>query len=98
MVLFDLPTLTEDNRKEANGFRNTLLDMGFERMQFSAYLKFASSQAALDVISVRVEAALPPHGKVTCIAFTDKQYERMRHFWGSKQAKSNVCVNQYDLF
>ena len=34
-VLFDLPVLTSAERKRATRFRNDLLDLGFEMVQFS---------------------------------------------------------------
>ena len=36
-VMFDLPVNTKKQRKKATGFRNGLLDLGFEMIQFSVY-------------------------------------------------------------
>ena len=43
LVMFDLPVVEPQERKAATGFRNALLDMGFEMTQFSVYLRFCSS-------------------------------------------------------
>ena len=45
VVMFDLPVATKIERKLATQFRNNLLDMGFEMMQFSVYTKFCSSKS-----------------------------------------------------
>lgn len=42
MVLFDLPVLEKEERKEASDFRKFLLDEGFTMSQFSVYLKLLS--------------------------------------------------------
>ena len=42
MVMFDLPVVDPHDRKAATGFRNALLDMGFEMAQFSVYMRFCS--------------------------------------------------------
>ena len=43
-VLFDLPVATKAERKSATRFRNDLLDLGFEIVQFSVYLRHAWSR------------------------------------------------------
>ena len=44
MVLFDLPVLTKQERKDANRFRKFLLDQGFDMCQFSVYLRFCAGK------------------------------------------------------
>lgn len=44
LVMFDLPVDTKANRKAANDFRHRLLDFGFERCQFSVYLRFCEGR------------------------------------------------------
>ena len=59
LVMFDLPVIEKAERKAATGFRNALLDMGFEMSQFSVYLRFCTSPAQVDTYCKRVEDALP---------------------------------------
>ena len=40
LVMFDLPVKTKGQRKLANGYRHSLLDMGFDRLQLSVYCKY----------------------------------------------------------
>ena len=47
IVMFDLPTDTKSQRKAAGGFRNFLLDEGFERSQFSVYARFINGKKKL---------------------------------------------------
>ena len=82
MVLFDLPTVTEKERRAANRFRNFLLDQGFERCQLSVYLRFCAGKEQTQVYSKRIQKALPEAGNVQIICFTDKQYENIVSFQG----------------
>ncbi len=42
-VLFDLPVGTKAERKRATRFRNDLLDLGFEMVQFSVVSQFENA-------------------------------------------------------
>ena len=44
MVMFDLPTDTAYERKQATKFRKFLLDAGFEMSQYSVYLRFTGTR------------------------------------------------------
>lgn len=98
MVMFDLPVLEKAERKAATGFRNTLLDLGFEMSQFSVYLRFCTSQAQIDTLSRNVEVVLPSGGKVHILQFTDKQYERILTFHGRSRQAATKAPGQFDLF
>jgi CRISPR-associated protein Cas2 len=98
VVMFDLPVVEKAERKAATGFRNTLLDMGFEMSQFSVYMRFCTSQTEIDTYCKRVEDALPNGGKVNILQFTDKQYERILTFRGQEKMPSKKVPDQFDLF
>lgn len=98
VVMFDLPVVEKAERKAAMGFRNALLDMGFEMSQFSVYMRFCSSQSQIDTYCTQVEKSLPAGGKVNILQFTDKQYERIITFRGNIKQPSNKSPDQYDLF
>lgn len=96
--MFDLPVVLKRERQEATRFRLTLLDLGFEMAQFSVYMRFCTSQAQVDALSRKVEAALPPGGKVNILTFTDKQYERILTFHGGQRQPAQKPPDQFDLF
>lgn len=97
-VLFDLPVGTKKERKAANGFRHALLDLGFEMSQFSVYLKFTAGKEQAEALEHRVEAAMPPSGKVHVVQITDRQYENIRTYRGRKREPSPKNPNQLALF
>lgn len=87
-VVFDLPVMKPEQRKAASEFRNDLLDLGFEMVQFSVYHRCCSSKEAAEVMTKRVQAALPRKGKVQVLCFTDQQFANIQTFYG-KSAEKN---------
>lgn len=100
MVAFDLPVGTKDQRKAATGFRNFLLDDGFQMIQFSVYARpcvtFARQQTHID----RVKTRLPPEGSVRVLFITRSQWERSYVIHGSpaEQQKPENIPNQIQLW
>lgn len=98
LVMFDLPVIIDEDRKAANDFRHDLLDFGFERCQFSVYLRFCEGREQADTWTRRVQAVLPSGGKVYCLYFTDKQYEGIVRFERRKRQKRLKNPDQFQLF
>ncbi len=97
-VLFDLPVVTKNQRKEATKFRNVLLDLGFEMAQFSVYQRVCSGKEMAETYIKRVQAELPDEGKIHILTFTDKQYENMITFRGRSREPQKKNPNQLELF
>ena len=98
LVMFDLPVIEAAERKAANQFRLSLLDMGFSRAQLSVYMRFCTSHAQAQTYCQRVEAVLPIGGQVNVLQLTDKQYERIVSFQGRRKEPAKKTPNQFDLF
>lgn len=97
MVLFDLPVITEKERKKATKFRNFLIDNSFEMVQFSVYMRSCPSKEHVERIIKLIEMNMPDDGKVDIIPITDKQYENIVTFRGNSKIQRNN-PNQYILF
>lgn len=98
LVMFDLPVDTPEERKAATDFRHDLLDLGFERCQYSVYLRFVEGREQATTTTRRVEAVLPVGGKVYVLYFTDKQYTGIIRFENRKRRKPLKNPEQYELF
>jgi CRISPR-associated protein Cas2 len=98
LVMFDLPVLTKAERKAASGFRFDLLDLGFERCQYSVYLRFVEGYAQAESLSKKVQRQLPSGGKVYLLYFTDKQYASIIRFENSKRCSALRNPGQFELF
>src|SRR5574337_1591463 len=82
LTMFDLPVDTKKARRAYAQFRKNLLKDGFSRLQFSVYVRHCASEENTDVHVERVQGYLPDDGEVRLLTITDKQFERMRVFWG----------------
>jgi CRISPR-associated protein Cas2 len=97
LVMFDLPVISEQERKRAAGFRKFLLDEGFEMSQFSVYLKHTHSREKAQAIAKRVTSHVPPAGKVSILFFTDKQFAEIISYYNCTPGKLKKNPDQYTL-
>ena len=77
LVLFDLPTNTKKERKEAQKFRKFLLDDGYDMLQYSIYVRICKGADAVDAHKRRILQKLPTKGNIRFLAITNATYERM---------------------
>ncbi len=98
LVLFDLPTETKKERKQAAEFRKNLVRDGFTMFQFSIYLRHCPSRENAEVHIRRVKTSLPPAGQVGIICITDKQFGQMEIFSGKKRVFERDTPQQLELF
>ena len=98
LAMFDLPTDTKSARRAYTQFRKVLLKDGFTMMQFSVYIRHCASEENAQVHIERIERAVPDDGEVRIIAITDKQFGRMRIFWGKMRKKPEPAPQQLELF
>ena len=97
-VLFDLPTNTKKERKEAARFRKDLLRDGFTMMQYSVYTRHCASRESAEVHARRIKRALPDAGKVSIAQITDKQYGNIINYWGVKAEPPVNQPQQLEMF
>jgi len=98
VAMFDLPTDTKKARKDYATFRKNLLKDGFTMLQYSVYVRHCASEENADVHVNRVNNFLPDDGEVRVICITDKQYEKMKIFWGKMRKPTPSAPQQLELF
>jgi CRISPR-associated protein Cas2 len=98
LAMFDLPVDTKKARRAYTQFRKLLLRDGFTKMQFSVYVRHCASEESAVVHATRVEKHVPPDGEVRLLTITDKQFERMRVFWGKMRKPPEPAPCQLELF
>ena len=98
VTMFDLPTDTKQARRQYTEFRKLLLMDGFSMMQYSVYIRHCASQENADVHVQRIERSVPPDGEVRILTITDKQFERMRIFWGKMRKAVQDAPRQLEFF
>ncbi len=98
VVLFDLPVDTKEARRAYADFRKKLLSDGFHRIQYSVYTRYCASEENTDVHVKRIESWVPSDGEVRLLTITEKQYRRMRVFWGKRRTIPEQPPTQLELF
>ena len=84
IVFFDLPVLTESNRREYRTFRKFLIKTGFMMVQESVYCKLAQNSSVADIMVDNIKKNKPPEGLVQVLRVTEKQYNKMDFIVGEK--------------
>ena len=74
VLFFDLPTLTDKNRRDYNHFHKFLLKNGFIMMQKSVYTKLVINNVTSAAVKQRVRNNLPPEGIVELLEITENQF------------------------
>ncbi|MBR1758023.1 MAG: CRISPR-associated endonuclease Cas2 [Lachnospiraceae bacterium] len=82
LVFFDLPVLTDANRRDYRKFRKYLIKSGFLMLQESVYCKLTPNNTMADLLIENVKKNKPPMGLVQALRITEKQYARMEFIVG----------------
>lgn len=88
IVMFDLPVLTQKQMRIAAKFRNSLLELGFTRKQFSVYMRHCENMQAAEKMAEEVGRCLADEGSVSVFFLTDRQYGMTRNYFGKKKQKN----------
>lgn len=88
IVMFDLPVLTTENRRNYARFRKLLINNGFIMMQESVYCRMLPSPSAQRSVIETIKRNKPPEGLAQMMAVTEKQYANMEYVIG--ESSSNV--------
>ena len=86
MVLFDLPVLTEKQRRDYREFRKYLLKAGFFMMQESVYCKLVQNAGGADVVQESIRKNKPGEGLVQILRVTEKQFAKMEYVVGENKS------------
>ena len=70
MVLFDLPVLTEKQRRDYREFRKYLIKSGFFMLQESVYCKLVQNSGVADVIQESICQNTPGEGLEQILSVT----------------------------
>ena len=95
LVMFDLPVLTDTERKTASRFRKDLLDGGYLMIQFSIYARPCVSYEQMDTHIARVKAIVPEAGNVRMMFITDEQWGKSVTVIGPNYAQGNRAVDPH---
>jgi len=93
-AMFDLPTETNEDKRNYTRFRKTLLQLGFDMLQYSVYARYCADEDSSKVHRKRVRQALPPKGHVRVLGVTDHQFGKMEVYMGKKREQTETPPDQ----
>ena len=82
IVFFDLPTLTDKDRREYRRFRKLLITNGFVMLQESVYTRMVLNQSIEKSVIDLLRKNKPDVGMVQAIAVTERQFANMENISG----------------
>ncbi|MBO5439995.1 MAG: CRISPR-associated endonuclease Cas2 [Clostridia bacterium] len=82
IVLFDLPTLTTQDRREYSRFHRFLIKNGFIMMQESVYCRLSLNSTVQNSLLDKVRKHKPPKGIVQMLTVTERQFSRIEYLVG----------------
>lgn len=86
LVMFDLPSVTRDEKKEYRKFRRFLIKSGFIMMQESIYTKLTLNQNQSASIEKLIYLNKPKKGLVQMLTITEKQFAKIRYIIGENKS------------
>ena len=98
MVMFDLPTVTKEEKRGYARFRKYLLGEGFIQLQFSVYAKYCASRENTQKYFRHIRPIVPDAGHVRLLMITDKQFGEMVSLYGKRPEDVERKPEQLLLF
>ncbi len=99
LAVFDVPTLTKEDRRAYTVYRKSLLKENFHQLQYSVYLRHCPTLAKAEALIARLRNVIPENGHVVYFMLTDKQYGMTREFLGRERTKKRLDLpEQIELF
>lgn len=83
ILFFDLPSITNNDKRIYRKFHRFLENEGFIMMQESVYTKLSLNGSTTKAIIQRVRKNAPNKGLIEILAITEKQYTQIEYISGS---------------
>lgn len=87
IVMFDLPTLTSEQKREYRRFRKWLLEDGFVMMQMSIYSKIVLNENSAKLLTKRVDEVKAKEGVIQILVLTEKQFNNIEYVQGEDESE-----------
>lgn len=98
MLLFDLPVITDAQKREYRIFRDNIIDDGFIMLQYSVYVRYCQNDSDADKHIERVKKMQPKYGNVRIIKITENQFTSMIVVQGETSEQEEVTTDEQLLF
>lgn len=91
--MFDLPVITEEEKRIYGKFRKFLLKDGYIMMQYSIYSRVCKNSDDVEKHVNRIKQNLPDKGNIRLLQVTEKQYNDMLLLVGTKAVEEEFSID-----
>lgn len=84
--MFDLPSVSNEEKKEYRHFIKLLKKEGFFLVQESVYSKLSTTPYVSQATIKTLQSSVPPDGCIFVLNITEKQFNEMQILLGSKNS------------
>ncbi len=88
IVMFDLPVLTDLQRKNCRYFKKFLIKNGFYMLQKSIYCKLTQNSSSADFLIENMKKNKPPEGLIQVLKITEIQFSKMISIVGEYKSET----------
>lgn len=97
--MYDMPTQTKAQVKDATKFKKYIESIGFIRMQFSIYVYLAINHAETIKIHKYIKNQSPKGGNIRILTITEKQYNNIIFINGEKTPEeANQTIDRIKIY
>jgi len=90
ICMFDLPVVTDREKRAYREFRKFLIKNGFEMLQFSVYIRTCPNRSFAKKFYKKIKANAPRKGDIRLLTITEKQFEDMEYIVCEHKDKRNL--------
>lgn len=90
LIMYDFPHKTKQQRRNAGNFRRKLIQLGFNMLQYSIYLRVIATQTEKENLIFKVKQITPKQGTVRIISLTESEYAKMKMLSGDRLPIENT--------
>ncbi len=99
MLFFDLPVITEKDKRIYTRFRKYLISNGYMMLQFSVYSKIFNNRDAATKHIATIKKHVPQKGSIRLMLVTEKQYSKMEILIGGRsKLEEKITPDPFILF
>lgn len=98
IVMFDLPVVTEKDKKIYTKFRRFLLDDGYIMLQYSIYARICKNADDVHKHEIKLKVNMPNNGNVRLLQITENQFENMKIFCGKITSEEKIGMDSLITF
>jgi len=96
--MFDLPVVTETDKKIYSKFRRFLLDDGYFMIQYSIYTRICKNADDVRKHEIKLSINMPKKGNVRMLQVTENQFQNMKILCGKQFNEEKIGVDSLVVF